>query len=225
MTSRSDSWIAPVVIASSTQLPDGGGQPGQHVARHHARVPDFAPRDFTRQPVQVSAAHAASNGASPCASNPTIAPASTSPLPAVASAGLANGSTTARPSGWAMTVNAPFKMTMCPHSAAIRRAMPTRSAPILPCLPAASAAPSRRVRREDGRARETLSPAVEFGQRVERVGVHHQRRQCELVRLRFSRRCLKAYARFLGGGSTFSRRRTNATVSFSVLSPGPTSSA
>jgi hypothetical protein len=48
--------IADLAVAPSTQLPNGRGQAGQHVTCHRARVPDFAPRQFTRQPVHIGAA-------------------------------------------------------------------------------------------------------------------------------------------------------------------------
>jgi len=62
-------------------------------AGHHAR-----------QAMHKSACDRRRNGSRPCATMATMAPANTSPLPALASAGSANGSTDARPSGCATTV-------------------------------------------------------------------------------------------------------------------------
>src|SRR5215212_5076902 len=61
-------------------------------------------------------ATAASNASRPWARKPTINPARTSPVPARARAGEATGITVIRPSGDAMTVNAPLRTTTCPHS-------------------------------------------------------------------------------------------------------------
>ena len=57
-----------------------------------------------------------------------MAPASTSPVPAVASAGFADSTTITCPSREAMTVLAPFRTTTAPHSRARCAACPIRSA-------------------------------------------------------------------------------------------------
>ena len=65
--------------------------------------------------MEVDTGHAASKRATPCASSEPIVPASTSPVPAVASAGLAKGERATRPSGAAMTVRAPLSTTTWPN--------------------------------------------------------------------------------------------------------------
>src|SRR5215467_2689168 len=61
-----------------------------------------------------TAAAAASKAGIPWARRPVISPASTSPVPAVASQGGALALTAARPSGAAMTVSAPLCTTTAP---------------------------------------------------------------------------------------------------------------
>ena len=78
-------------------------------------------------PCRYTPAIDASHAPSPCAKSPAIIPASTSPVPADASAGFANGLTTAWPSARATTVCAPFKTTVLPHFRAASRAVPMRS--------------------------------------------------------------------------------------------------
>ncbi len=76
-------------------------------------------------PCSHAPAQAASNAGMPCASNPAIMPASTSPEPAVASQGGAFSQIAARPSGAAITVSAPFSRTVAPEAFAAARAMST----------------------------------------------------------------------------------------------------
>ncbi len=57
-----------------------------------------------------------------------MAPARTSPLPAVASEGVATAERRTWPSGAAMTVFAPFRTTTCSHSRAAWMAAASRAA-------------------------------------------------------------------------------------------------
>ncbi len=70
------------------------------------------------RPCSQTAAQAASKAGMPCASRPRQIPPSTSPAPAVASHGGAFSLMAQRPSGAAMTVSGPFRMTTAPLVAA-----------------------------------------------------------------------------------------------------------
>ena len=78
------------------------------------------PNCSAHSPCSQTAAHAASNAGMRCARRPKTKPASTSPDPAVASHGGALALIAARPSGAAMTVSVPLRMTIAPDSSAAR---------------------------------------------------------------------------------------------------------
>ena len=101
-------------------------------------------------------------------------PASTSPVPAVASQGLDVALIDARPSGAATMVSEPFNSTIAPERAAAARAASS--------LPPSPIAPNRRANSPScgvsatGAVRERIcanSAAASIGKRRDRVGVEH----------------------------------------------------
>ena len=106
-----------------------------------------------------------------------MAPARTSPVPARASAGVANGNTIAFPSGLATTVKAPFRTTTCPQASAHLRALASRSAWMLFLDSPGQDRHLARMRREDHIGREPLGPFLDLCQKLQPVGVNHGGRQ------------------------------------------------
>ena len=102
---------------------------GKMGKRSLAIMPVFPSCSLTSSPVipcRYTPHDAASNGDKPCASNPAIAPASTSPVPAEASPGLATALIRALPSGAATMVCAPLRMTVFCHVLAASLAVSSR---------------------------------------------------------------------------------------------------
>src|SRR5438552_2070747 len=92
--------------------------------------PSFCARRLPAAAWMYTPVTAAVKASRPCATSAPMTPASTSPVPPVASAGTSCGSSLHRPSGWATTVFAPLSTMTAPHSLAPLRAAPCRSAAI-----------------------------------------------------------------------------------------------
>src|SRR6516165_5731418 len=97
-------------------------------ASSQSQPPPPAAASLAASPCRYAAAIAACGGSSPCASSAPASPASTSPVPAVASHGVpvVLTSTGSRPSGGATTVVDPLSSTQAPNSVAARRAYSMR---------------------------------------------------------------------------------------------------
>ncbi len=153
--------------AQAAQRRAAGARAGRR-RRGRGRTPAAA------SPCSQAAAAAARNGSSPCARSPAIMPASTSPLPPVASSGGALALIAARPSGAAITVSAPLSSTTAPVRAAAARARASLSSPSASCRTAGRTRPragSARWRRRS-RAKSASAPA---GENRQRVGIEHRR--------------------------------------------------
>ena len=146
-------------------------------------------------PCTHAAAAAAAKGAIPRARNPATMPVSTSPLPAVASSAPPVGFSATRPPGAATTVPGPFSSTTAPDALGQRArgldaVVAHRSAhePLVLAL----------VRREH-RRRAQRATGVERGEvaveRVEPVGVEHERRRASATSVRTTSRDVGVAAR------------------------------
>ena len=103
------------------------------VARRRGRTPRARARRARARPLARARTRRSTrpwNGPTPCASSPAITPVSTSPVPAVASAGPPVGLITAAPHGVAITVPGSLEQhDRLEVAARASRAAPTRSAP------------------------------------------------------------------------------------------------
>ena len=81
------------------------------VRREQSGIAEPFAHALAGRPVEIHPQPGGANGSSPWASSAPMAPASTSPVPPLASAGFSNGATATCPSGAAMTVRAPLRTT------------------------------------------------------------------------------------------------------------------
>ncbi len=115
---------------------------------------------------------AASNGDKPWASSPPISPASTSPVPPVASAALACGQT----ARYAARIGDRRERTLGDEHHTPRSGEPQRLRPGRLAARPLAGQPRQltAVWRDDGRCAKVLPPAGPLGERVERIGVDHR---------------------------------------------------
>ncbi len=160
------------------QATPGLGEGAGDIARDDAcSTESLLPRSLLPVHEGRRAATAAWKPSSPWARSATMVPASTSPVPALANAALAKGSTTNGSSGAATTVKAPFRTTIWCQRA--RTTSGPRQGALLYLAGSHSCQPRHlaRVGCEHGSTGQQLGPSRGLTQDVESIGIQDQGRK------------------------------------------------